>query len=837
VLSATLSARALRVALVVVTIASAWLTAEKLRMSGDLSTLLPQTGNAGALARWTRAFGVRDPAIVLVRGARPEDVEAAADTVARVLRGAPSVVRVLDRAPTTAPPPDPTLSWAYAGPEARAHLAHLLTPDGMRARLAETRAMLLAPAADVDAEAWLARDPLRLSQVPWEFRGELAAGVPARPGGAFIADGGRARLVLAEPRGSAFMSSDAQELVEDVERAEQAGVAGGVRGVTMELAGGHAIAWSIERMLRRDMEVSGTLSIVFASIAFVLTFRRARALAAVLPPLVLGTLWTTGIAALFPTGLSAVAIGFAAVVVGVGVDTGVHVYAALLDARRAGCTPEAAAKQARAATWRPTLTAAAVAAVAFASLGLCGLRAVQQLGLLCAAGELLTAAAILLVTPEMGAWLERGPPPPLPKTRWIEAIAWTTGTRRRALASLAACAAPVAVVAITGWPRPADALVAIRPRALAPLVAQEHIYALFGGEPGQWVVLDADADEEAARARADRVAEALELLARDRTIAGFDSLATFAPSAATQRARLASRDALDLPSRRAALESALRDVGFDLDACAPALEAFAHPSSETMASPPPTADPAFAWLYGRHVARDGRGTLVATYVRPSGDPGSDARARSAVLATDPSAIITGFDAIDRALRDLLGRDLLLVGGVALAVVAVAMRVALRSARHAFVALATLACEMGVIGVAMRLLAVRWHVYDALVLPVLFGVTIDESMFLLDAARGRSIRAALLSQGPLVAATALTTAAGFLALVGCRFDGLRDLGMVGTIGVLAGLVAALLVVPAALRLLGGHRDGTQTPTGTALVAIDRRSVQYSRSWRKTPRSHS
>ena len=62
--------------------------------------------------------------------------------------------------------------------------------------------------------------------------------------------------------------------------------------------------------------------------------------------------------------------------------------------------------------------------------------------------------------------------------------------------------------------------------------------------------------------------------------------------------------------------------------------------------------------------------------------------------------------------------------------------------------------------------------------------------------------ALSSQGPLVAATALTTAAGFFALVGCRFDGLRDLGEVGTLGVLAGLVAALVVVPAALRIVQG-----------------------------------
>ncbi|HTQ48946.1 MAG TPA: MMPL family transporter, partial [Polyangiaceae bacterium] len=110
--------------------------------------------------------------------------------------------------------------------------------------------------------------------------------------------------------------------------------------------------------------------------------------------------------------------------------------------------------------------------------------------------------------------------------------------------------------------------------------------------------------------------------------------------------------------------------------------------------------------------------------------------------------------------------------------------------------------IGAIGVAMRLLAVRWHVYDALVLPVLFGVTIDESMFLLHAARehGGDRDAAMAAQAPLVAATALTTAAGFAALVACRFDGLRDLGSVGALGVLAGLVAALVVVPASLRLL-------------------------------------
>jgi predicted exporter len=815
----------IRLALVAVTAASLWLTASRLRLSTDLSTLFPESGDAGALVRWTRAFGGRDPALVLVRGPVAADVERVAADVAESLRHAPSVDSVVVGVPAMAVLGDPTLAWAYAGPAARARLAHLVTPEGMAQRLDETRALLLAPSADEQAEALLSRDPLRLAQVPWESKTELASGVAAAGGGGFVADDGRARLVVAQPRGSAFVSADARALVRDVERA----TSGASRaGVTTELAGGHAIGAATEEMLRRDLEVSGTLSLVLASVAFVATFRRARALAAVLPPLVLGTLWTTGLAALFPAGLNAVAIAFAAVVVGVGVDTGVHVYAAFLDARRTGLAPAEAARHARDETWRPTLTAALVAAVAFASLALSGLRAMQQLGLLCGAGELLTAIAIVLVTPEIGIWLERKPPPPLRPARWVVWLDEATSTRPRALVALVVCALPTVAVAVLGWPLPADALVAVRPHALAPLLAEKDIHALFGGgatrpagppngppagapagaPTGQWVVLSTGADVEDARAHADRVAEALERLQRAGRIDGFDALATFAPSAATERARLAERDALDLPARRGDLEKALRAAGFDAAALAPALDAFAHPAQAAEA--PSGADDASTWLLARHVSSDARGSIVATYVRPNADPAAEAEARAAILAADPDAAITGFDAIDRALRGALAKDLVLVGGVALVVVAVAMRLALRSARHALVALATLACEMGVVGLAMHVLSVRWHVYDALVLPVLFGVTVDESMFLLHAARDHSMSDALRTQGPLVAATALTTAAGFAALVACRFDGLRDLGAVGAIGVLAGLAAALVVVPAAVRVIAPPNSSHNRP---------------------------
>ena len=110
----------LRLALVAVTAVSVWLTASRLHLSTDLSTLFPESGDAGALVRWTRAFGGRDPAIVLVRGPVAEDVARVADAVAESLRHAPSVERVIVGIPAIPPLGDPTLAWAYAGPAARA---------------------------------------------------------------------------------------------------------------------------------------------------------------------------------------------------------------------------------------------------------------------------------------------------------------------------------------------------------------------------------------------------------------------------------------------------------------------------------------------------------------------------------------------------------------------------------------------------------------------------------------------------------------------------------------------------------------------------------------------
>ncbi len=795
------SRRAL-IAVVLATAASLWMLASKVRVDPDVAALLPDAGQGATLRQYVRAFGGGDLAMVLVRGSDPDVVRAATDQATRALSGCPHVLAAVDH---VRPPPssDPSLAWAFADEPARQRLAAALDPEAMRSRLAETRALLLGPGA-ASLRPDLEQDPLRLRQLAWSERTQVDAdGAPSETGGvgtagsALVADDGRARLVLLAPEGEALRGSDAHAVMRSVERCLQR-VRSTHRTVSIDITGGHAIAAATEDMIRRDLQWSGAVSVLLASAVFALTFRRLRALVAVMPPLAMGTLWSAALGGLLLGRLSAISVAFVAVVVGVGVDTGVHVYATLLEARRDGLPPAEAARRAASKTARPTLTAAATASVAFGALGLSSIRALQQLGVLCALGELLTAIAMLVATPTIGAWLERGHPPPERRPRWTRGLdritrwRWATG----ALAAIAAI--PAAALVVRGLPRIHDAFVAIRPSTLEPVRTLDRVYALFGGSARQWVVIVSDRDRDQARTRSDRLFE--RLAATTAGVADIDALGRLAPSIDTQRARLEDRDRLDLPSRVPALRAALQAEGFVPDRFGAAFAWMASPSHRVH-DPLDEGTAAAALLRARFVGHLEDRWYVATYVRPRA--GHEAQVERAVAEADPQAVLTGYARFDSALRSALVHDLPRIGLAAALLVVAAMAGALRSRREIGIALATLGFEAVWVLAVVRWAGIRLHAYDLMVLPVLLGVTVDESMFLLHRARTDGMAEALRREGPSVVATGATTAAGFGALLVCRYDALADIGWIGLAGVLTGLAATLIVVPVL-----GHRPHAQ-----------------------------
>ena len=775
-----MSARRASIVLFVVAALSAFLVATRVRLSPDIAELLPDRGDAAALARWLRAFGGGDPGLVLVEAADAALAEEASRRVVVELAGARSVVRAYDALPL----PEaiaPSQAILLADRTTWPALERALSREGMASRLAETRALLLAPGGATIADT-LARDPLRLA--------ELALAPASASLGAFVSDDGRARLVVVEPRGSSLKSEDARAFVTDV-RAAIARTRVAHPSVTIGLAGGHAIAEATERRLRRDLTFSSILATVLASLVFVAIQRRPRALVAIVPPLVMGTVITAAFAALFPRGLSALSVAFASVVVGVGMDTGVHLHAATRDARAAGSKTPAA--DARAKTGRAVLGAAAVAAAAFGCLALSRVEALRQLGILAAIGELATAIALLIVTPEIAAWLERSAVP-AKRAAWAAAVPRVADHRWAARGAIAA--GVVATIALAfGLARPLTdgGVIALRPVATDPddpNAVYERLSARLGRSdaPPLVVVID-DPDDETARARADEVFEAL--AARRDVVHALGGATNLAPSARTLAGRLRARETLALPARADDLASALRAAGFSPDRFADALDDLRHPA------PPAELADARAALSSRFFARSEGSALAIVDV--VAEPGREDAVEAIVRTADTAARVTGLGRLDRVLRATLEGDLPRIGALAIGLALVTLWLTLRRAADVALAFGVVVAEIALVLVAMRALGVPLHVYDALVLPVLLGVTLDEVLFVLLAVRAgggdEAARAAVVHEAPLVATTALTTAAGFGALLVCGFAPLRHLGATGAIGSVVGLVLALVVVPA------------------------------------------
>jgi len=784
------------VALVVaVTAVAALLVTTSVRLNPDVVALLPSRGDAAALARYLRGFGGGGVSVVLIQGPDADHNAEAALATERALATRPSVAFSRARIDAVAAP-DPMLAWRIADAPARARLAAALTPEGMRERLDGTRQLLLAPGSGAAVET-LARDPLRLAELLAGDRA-VGSGVSTRSDGFFATEHGSSHLVVVKPHGQALRGSEARAFTDDVDRT-LAELRAAHPDVTFGVTGPHVVAAQMEGLLRTDLTRSGVISGVLASLAFALVFWRVRALAAILPPLALGTLWTAALAVFWPGGISAIAVAFTSVVVGVGFDTGVHVYAALLDARRRGLSPADAAHAARSYAARPVLIAATIAAVAFASLALSSVEALAQLGLLCAAGEIFTALAIVGLTPAIGALLERGDPPTERPASFFRAVAGLTRTRARAAIVVSIALALGGSVFVTGV-HVSDSLVAVRPSKLDALDVERRIFEVFGGRPQPFIILVADPSKEAAMRRADVLAE--NLAADAAAIERVDALVSLVPSETTQRVRLAERDALDMPAKAAELARALEEKGFAVPRFEGALEAMRKPPRDVIV-PDEVLAGDLGVLGARYLATDGAEHLAALHVHLTPET-SSARLAELVRGLDDKALVTGYAKLEIDLRGALANDLPRIGAVAGVLVVVLLFISLRRAREVAIALGVLVLGIALLLALAGVLKLPLHIYSALVIPVLCGITVDEAMFLLHQARregdGDPIERALVVQGRPVVTTALTTTAGFAALAFASYDGLRHLGLVGALGNLVTLVMALVLVPAGLRLL-------------------------------------
>jgi hopanoid biosynthesis associated RND transporter like protein HpnN len=699
------------------------------------------------------------------------------------------------------------------------------------------------------------RDPAAYRN-PWELGSPDAAheqheGLD-RPQYFFTPDGSLAVLTC-RPRKAARSFTPAKEANAAL-RAVLADVGAEFPGVTLGLTGLPVLETDEMVLSDEDSTRASWLALLGVAVLYLVVYRSWRYPLLTITTLVVGTLWALGWAAVTVGHLNILSATFAVMLIGLG-DYGVLWVARYDEERKRGESVEDAMRRTAERAGPSIVTAAATTGLAFFAIMLADFKAVAELGWVAGSGILLCAASCVLLMPAMLVLIERranpdreggggdGPPPHRqgsPATLAFPAPRFTGLAHRPRLVLavgavlLIACGASALRLAYD------HNLLNMQPRGLDSVAWERKLIDRAAGATWDALSTARTRDEALAlRARYEalpevgKVVEVASLVPADQdrklpvVRAIREKLGTLPPAdnvppprasspavvgtLATRLAAVAAGDAAlaDAAARLAAGVAASPDaagrlrqfdrrLGTDLAAELHKLRDVARPAPVTPDDVPPE-------LRERYVGANGE-YLVRAFARESlWDYAALQRFTAAANAADPEA--TG-----KSFRTLEGLGQMKTGFehaalYALAAIVVVLLLDLR--RFAELALGLFPLAVGVVltlGV-MGVFGVSLNPANMIALPLIVGVGVDNGVHVLHDYRGRSRGVpyrlgAATGRGVLVAG--LTTVLGFGTLVTARHAGMASLGLALALGVAFCMLAALVFLPAVLRLRDLHR---------------------------------
>ncbi|MBU0553357.1 MMPL family transporter [Myxococcota bacterium] len=237
-------------------------------------------------------------------------------------------------------------------------------------------------------------------------------------------------VIMARPARRSTDMGFAATVIEDVEGAIAA--APPPEGLTVALTGRYKKKLDQKAQIQADLGLASSLALLLSLLYLLFHLRRPRAVAFTLAPLLIGLLWTFGLAGALLGTLNLLTGFIGAILLGLGVDHGIHLMSRFEAERAAGRGRDEAITITFASTGRAALIAAVTTAVAFAGLSLSEFRAFGEFGLLAALGLGLVLLAYALLLPAFLAFDRGGAVPQRPAPRraasrpraalWITAI-------------------------------------------------------------------------------------------------------------------------------------------------------------------------------------------------------------------------------------------------------------------------------------------------------------------------------------------------------------------------------------------------------------------------------
>jgi predicted RND superfamily exporter protein len=522
------------------------------------------------------------------------------------------------------------------------------------------------------------------------------------------------------------------------------------------------------------------------------------------------------ITALWLGHITVVGVGFAAALIGMGVEYGIHGGARFRQLRNEGVDLGDALRETFQDPGPGIFSSALTTAAGLGALVLAHFRPLRELGQVLTVGVLTTLITTVTFGAAMLILFPRGVKTSRQPSRWFgwgdPVLRGTVGFAARRPRTVLAVSLLLTLASAWGLSRLelSTDLRSLRPRNHPSARAEQLLVETFSVGLDTFSVVAQGRDLSEAL---DRAAVAQRIL-RERlgSTAEITSPTGWIVQGVRRDRRLGELKALPLERAAGDFERELQAAGFRLEPFAPALAAMrALGRGEDTGAPPQSDWP--RWIGELvHPERPGQPAAVAVHVRvPLGKGGeSSADLARELNAASPGLALASIPRVGAELRGLAMSDLKRSSAVAFALVALVVIVSV-GGRIGDSLLSGLPLALGCLWTFGLWGAFGGHV-DVLAistLPVLFGTGIDLGVHAVHGGRLRpdeGIRGTVERSGLAMILIALTTGVGFGSLGSSRVPGLQNAGTLVAVGVSACLVATFLVLPALEALSRGRRMG-------------------------------
>lgn len=580
---------------------------------------------------------------------------------------------------------------------------------------------------------------------------------------------------------------------------------------SVEVTGEPVIQAQDSRQTLQGATVSAICSIILVKLLFIFGYGEARRPRLPLAALLIGLSWAIGFACWWVDDFNLITINFVSILVGLGVDFGIHILYRYDEEFERNGDRLAAMTRALETSGSENLTGAVATATAFLALTFTDFQAIVDLGWISGAGVLLCFLATVLVLPAF-LFLER-PGQTVERRSWGFLKTWQRWLEERRGAVIAVAVAVTMTALILGTRVGFD-------YNLLNLQAKDAPAANFerSGRFSSLYAFASAADLDEARSLSRRL-EGLP------SVQQVQSLGDYLPQVSDEKEALIGQilnlaQGWKLPEprleRSAAELKALRDLLRD--------SAWARELDDLGPGPVETGLGAFESAFladlnrlNHFLLEQKRGEfpplpqeLRERWIGKSGCYRLRIVPREVVwdraplerLVVDLKSVVgevTGPCVLIYAYLESLRVAYLEAGKVALVVISLLLLVHFRSLRYA--SLALLPKILGIVWMlgVMGLAGVDFNPANCMALPLILGIGLVFGIHIVDRFL-ESPEGSVLghSTGPAVGLSALTTVAGFGCLMLASHRGIASLGFVMAAGVGANLLASAVVLPVLLR---------------------------------------